>query len=141
MAIEGPSGGGKTTLLGLMAGLDRPSYGRVRFAGQEVPDAAAWSRLRAARIGIVFQDYALVPTLTALENVELPMFGQVSGTAERRRRAYARLLERPLGARGAVRRPGVVCAVRRGPSKRAAAGIPPAAAIIAPRPVDDCWSQ
>ncbi|WP_295449378.1 ATP-binding cassette domain-containing protein [uncultured Thiodictyon sp.] len=93
LAIEGPSGGGKTTLLGLMAGLDRPSCGRVRFDGQDVPDAAAWTRLRAARIGIVFQDYALVPTLTAVENVELAMFGQVPGTAQRRRRARERLAE------------------------------------------------
>lgn len=92
VAIEGPSGGGKTTLLGLMAGLDRPTQGRVRFADREVPDAAAWTRLRAARIGIVFQDYALVPTLTAVENVELAMFGQVPGEA-RRRRALARLAE------------------------------------------------
>jgi len=103
LAIEGPSGSGKTTLLGLMAGLDRPTQGRVCFADREVPDAAAWTCLRAARIGIVFQDYALVPTLTAVENVELAMFGQVPGEA-RRQRALARLAEVGI-ADCAARRP------------------------------------
>ncbi len=102
LAIEGPSGG-KTTPLGLMAGLDRPTGGRVRFANREVPDAAAWTRLRAACIGIVFQDYGLMPTLTAAENVELAMFGQVPGDA-RRRRALARLAEAGV-ADCAARRP------------------------------------
>lgn len=104
IAIEGPSGGGKTTLLGLMAGLDRPTRGHVRFAGAAPPNAAAWTRLRACAIGIVFQDYGLVPTLTAAENVELAMFGQVAGAARRTARALA-LLEEVGIAACARRRP------------------------------------
>jgi putative ABC transport system ATP-binding protein len=75
VAIIGPSGSGKTTLLGLLAGLDRPSAGVVRLDGQ---DLAALSedgraRLRAEKIGFVFQTFHLLPTLTALENVLVPL--------------------------------------------------------------------
>lgn len=104
LAIEGPSGSGKSTLLGLMAGLETPQRGEVRFEGCAMTDAAAWTRLRATRIGIVFQDYALVPTLTAVENVELAMFGQVAGAARRRQLALERLAEVGVAA-CAARRP------------------------------------
>ena len=75
VAIVGPSGSGKTTLLGLLAGLDRPSSGTVRLddvdLGALSEDARA--RLRRERIGFVFQSFQLIPTLTARENVEVPL--------------------------------------------------------------------
>ncbi len=92
-AITGPSGSGKTTLLCLASGLDRPTFGRVLFEGQEPKIPAEWTRLRARRIGIVFQSFHLIPGLSAADNVELPMLGVVSGEGLRRRRVSA-LLER-----------------------------------------------
>ena len=75
VAIVGPSGSGKTTLLGLLAGLDRPSGGSVRLDGTDLgalgEDGRA--RLRRERIGFVFQSFQLIPTLTARENVEVPL--------------------------------------------------------------------
>jgi len=75
VAIVGPSGSGKTTLLGLLAGLDRPSGGSVRLDGTDLgalgEDQRA--RLRRERIGFVFQSFQLIPTLTARENVEVPL--------------------------------------------------------------------
>ena len=72
-AIVGPSGSGKSTLLGLIAGLDRPDGGRVLIEGRDlaVLSERDRSRLRAQRLGFVFQSYRLMPTLTALENVAL----------------------------------------------------------------------
>ena len=75
LAILGPSGSGKTTLLGLLAGLDRPSAGSVYLDGQELgllsEDERA--RLRGEKIGFVFQAFQLIPTLTAQENVQVPL--------------------------------------------------------------------
>jgi putative ABC transport system ATP-binding protein len=75
VAIAGSSGSGKSTLLGLMAGLDVPSEGRVMLAGQDLSalDEDARARLRAAQVGFVFQSFQLLPNLTALENVMLPL--------------------------------------------------------------------
>ncbi|MEJ2236954.1 MAG: ABC transporter ATP-binding protein [Gemmatimonadales bacterium] len=74
VAIVGPSGSGKTTLLGLLAGLDRPTAGNVLLDSQDLSllteDQRA--RLRAERVGFVFQNFQLIPTLTALENVLVP---------------------------------------------------------------------
>lgn len=75
VAIMGPSGSGKTTLLNLIAGIDRATSGRVSVGNQEITrmrekDLAAW---RGRHIGLVFQFYNLIPVLTALENVELPL--------------------------------------------------------------------
>jgi len=72
-AIVGPSGSGKSTLLGLIAGLDRPDGGRVLIEGRDlaVLSERERSKLRAQRLGFVFQSYRLMPTLTALENVAL----------------------------------------------------------------------
>ena len=75
LAIVGPSGSGKTTLLGLCAGLDRPSGGDVILAGVAIGalDEDARARVRNAHVGFVFQNFQLIPTLTALENVLVPL--------------------------------------------------------------------
>jgi putative ABC transport system ATP-binding protein len=75
VAIIGPSGSGKTTLLGLCAGLDRASGGTVELAGEplEGMDEDARARVRNASVGFVFQNFQLIPTLTALENVMVPL--------------------------------------------------------------------
>ena len=74
-SILGPSGSGKTTLLGLCAGLDRPTSGSVRLNGIELGDVGEDERaaIRNAHVGFVFQNFQLIPTLTALENVMVPM--------------------------------------------------------------------
>src|SRR5947208_11712608 len=75
LAIVGPSGSGKTTLLGLCAGLDRATSGEVALAGALLSglDEDARARVRNAHVGFVFQNFQLVPTLTALENVLVPI--------------------------------------------------------------------
>lgn len=74
VVIMGPSGSGKSTLLGLLAGLDTPTSGCVLIDGEEIGQRSedALARIRAAKLGFVFQSYQLVPTLTAIENVLLP---------------------------------------------------------------------
>jgi putative ABC transport system ATP-binding protein len=99
VAIVGPSGSGKTTLLGLLAGLDRPSTGRVWLDGEDLDalDEDGRARLRRERVGFVFQSFQLIPTLTALENVQVPLeLAGGDGAAHSRE-----LLERVgLGGRG-----------------------------------------
>jgi putative ABC transport system ATP-binding protein len=75
VAVSGPSGAGKSTLLALLAGLDLPSRGRVLLEGQDLTqlDEDGRARLRAERVGFVFQAFHLIPALTALENVMLPL--------------------------------------------------------------------
>jgi putative ABC transport system ATP-binding protein len=75
LAILGPSGSGKTTLLGLLAGLDRPSAGSVYLDGQELGSLTEdqRARLRGEKIGFVFQAFQLIPTLTAQENIQVPL--------------------------------------------------------------------
>jgi putative ABC transport system ATP-binding protein len=75
VAIVGPSGSGKTTLLGLLAGLDRPTAGTVHLDGQELGrlDEDQRARLRGEKIGFVFQSFQLIPTLTARENIQVPL--------------------------------------------------------------------
>jgi putative ABC transport system ATP-binding protein len=87
VAIVGPSGAGKSTLLALLAGLDLPTAGRVLLAGQDLSalDEDGRAKLRAARVGFVFQAFHLVPSLTALENVMLPL--ELAGRDDARRRA------------------------------------------------------
>jgi putative ABC transport system ATP-binding protein len=75
LAVVGPSGSGKSTLLGLLAGLDRPRQGRVLLDGADLGalDEDARARLRAEKVGFVFQSFQLIPTLTAHENVQVPL--------------------------------------------------------------------
>jgi putative ABC transport system ATP-binding protein len=75
LAIVGPSGSGKTTLLGLLAGLDRPSTGTVHLDGHDLGAMSedARAQLRGEKVGFVFQSFQLIPTLTARENVEVPL--------------------------------------------------------------------
>ena len=87
LAILGPSGSGKTTLLGLLAGLDRPSSGEVYLDGQSLArlNEDQRARLRAEKIGFVFQSFQLIPTLTAQENVQVPL--ELSGAPNAAARA------------------------------------------------------
>ena len=87
LAILGPSGSGKTTLLGLLAGLDRPSAGEVYLDGQELGslNEDQRARLRGEKVGFVFQAFQLLPTLTAQENVQVPL--ELRGAANAGRRA------------------------------------------------------
>jgi putative ABC transport system ATP-binding protein len=80
LAIVGPSGSGKTTLLGLLAGLDRPTAGQVVLDGTDLAllDEDARARLRRSRVGFVFQTFQLIATLTARENVQVPL--ELAGT-------------------------------------------------------------
>ena len=75
IAIVGPSGSGKSTLLGLLAGLDRPRAGRVVLDGQDLGSLSEdqRARLRAEKVGFVFQSFHLIPTLTARENIQVPL--------------------------------------------------------------------
>jgi putative ABC transport system ATP-binding protein len=93
VAFMGPSGSGKTTLLNLLGGLDLPSHGSIRVAGDEITSMSA-SRLtswRARHVGFVFQMFNLMPVLTAFQNVELPLLLTRLGRSERRKHVEAAL--------------------------------------------------
>ena len=96
VAILGPSGSGKTTLLGLLAGLDTPSTGRVILDGQDLADLDEDERasFRARNVGFVFQSFHLLPSLTALENVQVPLELLAEGAPSARRDRARELLER-----------------------------------------------
>ena len=100
LAITGASGSGKSTLLGLVAGLDAPSTGHISIEGVDITtlDEDRLARLRGKRIGFVFQFFHLLPSLTALENILVPM--EIAGVAGARTRAAALLDEVGLSARG-----------------------------------------
>jgi putative ABC transport system ATP-binding protein len=99
VAIVGPSGAGKSTLLALLAGLDLPTSGRVLLEGRDLTqlDEDGRARLRAQRVGFVFQSFHLIPALTALENVMLPL--ELSGRVDARRAALDTLQRVGLSAR------------------------------------------
>jgi len=99
-AVMGPSGSGKSTLLGLLAGLDTPTSGRILLDGEDITflNEDRMALLRGRKIGFVFQSYHLVPTLTAEENVLLPL--ELAGNGHGGRARARQLLERVgLGAR------------------------------------------
>jgi putative ABC transport system ATP-binding protein len=100
LAILGPSGSGKSTLLGLIAGLDAPSSGDVIIDGTDITKLGEdqLARLRGAKIGFVFQSFHLIPSLTALENILVPM--EIAGRREAPARARALLSEVGLADRG-----------------------------------------
>ncbi|MGN6390663.1 MAG: ABC transporter ATP-binding protein [Gemmatimonadales bacterium] len=93
VAIVGPSGSGKTTLLGLLAGLDRPTTGTVHLDGEELGllDEDRRARVRAEKIGFVFQSFQLIPTLTARENVQVPLELRGEPSLERATELLARV--------------------------------------------------
>jgi putative ABC transport system ATP-binding protein len=97
LALMGPSGSGKTTLLNLIAGIDRPDRGSIRIGGIEIgslgeSDLARW---RSRHIGFIFQLYNLIPVLTAVENVELPLL--LTPLSKRERREHAELALNVVG--------------------------------------------
>jgi len=93
LALMGPSGSGKTTLLNLIAGIDRPTAGRVIVAGTDVTalSEGALAKWRSRNVGFIFQFYNLIPVLTALENVELPLLLTRLSKRQRRERAMIAL--------------------------------------------------
>ena len=99
VGLVGPSGSGKSTLLMTLAGLERPDSGKIIVDGTDLSglDEDALARFRGRRIGIVFQSFHLIPTMTALENVALPM--ELAGSEEAFDRAEAELKAVGLGAR------------------------------------------
>ena len=99
VAIVGPSGSGKSTLLGLIAGLDRPTSGSIKLDGVEItamPESAL-ARYRREKIGYIFQSFHLIPTLTALENVSVPL--ELAGEPRSTQRATDLLEAVGLGTR------------------------------------------
>ena len=105
VAITGPSGCGKSTLLNLVGALDRPDSGAILVGGQRVDELRDPAEYRAATVGFVFQFHNLVPVLSAVENVEVPMIGRGRSRAERERRARELLAEVGLAHRVASRPP------------------------------------
>jgi ABC-type lipoprotein export system ATPase subunit len=91
VAITGPSGCGKTTLLQMLGALDRPTAGTLLYRGYSIPDLPDPSSYRAHEIGFIFQAFHLLPTFTALENVQIPMFESDLSISERRYRAMTLL--------------------------------------------------
>lgn len=92
VAIVGPSGSGKSTLLNVLGGLDHPTSGKVLFDGKEITSGSGLDQLRSQHIGYVFQSFYLLPTLTAIENIQLPMF-ETSLTATQRKQRAQELLQ------------------------------------------------
>ena len=101
VSLVGRSGSGKTTLLSILSGLERPSAGRVVLNGKDITEATEneLALFRRANIGFIFQTFQLIPTLTAWENVAVPLFPVHMPEEERRERAVALLNQMELGGR------------------------------------------
>jgi putative ABC transport system ATP-binding protein len=99
IALMGPSGSGKSTLLNLIAGLNRPTAGEIYFEGAPLASPSIRNRLRIDKVGFIFQSFNLLPTLTACENVQIPMFETALSAAARRRKAGELLALVGLGPR------------------------------------------
>src|SRR5512136_1194111 len=99
VAIVGPSGSGKSTLLNLLGALDRPTSGEVCINGASLAAVRNLDQFRSRSVGFVFQTHNLIPTLTARENVEVPMHASLLGGAKRRARAQELLEVVGLGRR------------------------------------------
>lgn len=102
VAVMGPSGSGKSTLMNILGGLDQPTSGDYLFDGQNISglDDGALSRIRNQRIGFVFQNFSLLPRMTARENVEVPLVYAGMSPKERRSQAEKMLEKVGLGRRG-----------------------------------------
>jgi ABC-type lipoprotein export system ATPase subunit len=99
VTVMGPSGSGKSTLLNMIGALDRPTEGIVLVEGQDLQQVRDLDAFRARKVGFIFQLHNLIPTLTARENVEVPMMGQPIGRGERRKRSKQLLEMVGLGHR------------------------------------------
>jgi putative ABC transport system ATP-binding protein len=93
VAITGPSGSGKSTLLHLFGGLDQPTTGEIRYRGQNMANAFDLDSYRSRRVGFIFQAFHLLPTLRAVENVQIPMFETKLSLREREEKAASLLRE------------------------------------------------
>ncbi len=99
VAIVGPSGCGKSTLLQMLGSLDRPSEGKLNYRGNSLPDLTDLAAYRSHQIGIIFQSFHLLPTFSAVENVQIPMFEGNASRSERTSRAKELLESVGLGHR------------------------------------------
>jgi putative ABC transport system ATP-binding protein len=103
VALTGSSGSGKSTILNLVGALDRPDAGSILVDGRSLEDLDDPAAYRSTVVGFVFQEHILMPTLTAAENVQIPLFGRGHTRGERRSRALGLLHEVGLDGRAAAR--------------------------------------
>jgi putative ABC transport system ATP-binding protein len=99
VGILGHSGSGKSSLIHILGGCDTPTTGRVYWEGKLLTGPSDWTPLRGIKIGLVFQEFHLLPTLTAIENVEMALIGRGIQAAERRARSASLLYQVGLGGR------------------------------------------
>jgi len=138
VALMGPSGSGKTTLLNLIAGIDRADAGTICVAGIEITrlSDAELARWRARHVGFVFQFYNLIPVLSALENVELPL--HLTGLSGRERREHAEAVLRLVGLADRMdHRPGQLSGGQQQRVAIARAIVTDPAVIVADEPTGD----
>ena len=140
MAIIGPSGSGKSTLLHLLGALDRPTSGRIIIDGRDLSLVKNLDRFRNETVGFVFQLHNLIPTLTALENVEVPLFEQRISARDRRRKAQEMLELVGLGDR-IKHQPGKLSGGQRQRVAIARALVNDPALVLADEPTGELDSQ